>query len=90
MNAVVPYARAKVSLRVHPEQDPVEAQAALIDYLEGLRPFGVSLTVHAGETGNGFRRGDVRPGLRGGARRARERVGRRDGDVRLGRARSRS
>jgi acetylornithine deacetylase/succinyl-diaminopimelate desuccinylase-like protein len=54
VNAVVPYARAKLSLRVHPEQDPVEAQALLIRYLEGLDPFGVSLTVHAAETGQGF------------------------------------
>src|SRR4029077_11017426 len=54
VNAVVPYARAKVSLRVHPEQDPVEAQAALVGYLEGLHPFGVSLTVQAAETGKGF------------------------------------
>src|SRR5262245_25025965 len=54
VNAVVPYARAKVSLRVHPEQDPVEAQAALARYLEELRPFGVSLTVHAGQIGQGF------------------------------------
>jgi acetylornithine deacetylase/succinyl-diaminopimelate desuccinylase-like protein len=50
----VPYARAKLSLRVHPEQDPLEAQAALISYLESLRPFGVPLTVHAAETGQGF------------------------------------
>jgi acetylornithine deacetylase/succinyl-diaminopimelate desuccinylase-like protein len=54
VNAVVPYARAKLSLRVHPEQDPVEAQATLVSYLESLRPFGVSLTVHAAETGKGF------------------------------------
>jgi cysteinylglycine-S-conjugate dipeptidase len=54
VNAVVPYARAKLSLRVHPEQDPAEAQAALISYLEGLHPFGVSLTLHAAETGKGF------------------------------------
>jgi acetylornithine deacetylase/succinyl-diaminopimelate desuccinylase-like protein len=54
VNAVVPYARAKVSLRVHPEQDPVEAQAALVRFLEELEPFGVSLTVHALETGQGF------------------------------------
>ncbi len=54
VNAVVPYARAKVSLRVHPEQDPVEAQTALIRHLEALKPFGVSLTVHALETGTGF------------------------------------
>jgi cysteinylglycine-S-conjugate dipeptidase len=54
VNAVVPYARAKISLRVHPEQDPREAQAALVSYLGGLRPFGVSLTAHAAETGQGF------------------------------------
>jgi acetylornithine deacetylase/succinyl-diaminopimelate desuccinylase-like protein len=54
VNAVVPHARAKVSLRVHPEQDPAEAQAALIRHLEELRPFGVTLSVHAGETGQGF------------------------------------
>jgi acetylornithine deacetylase/succinyl-diaminopimelate desuccinylase-like protein len=54
VNAVVPYARAKLSLRVHPEQDPLEAQAALISYLERLHPFGVSLTVRAAETGKGF------------------------------------
>ena len=38
VNAVVPYARAKLSLRVHPEQDAVEAQAALVRHLEGLQP----------------------------------------------------
>jgi acetylornithine deacetylase/succinyl-diaminopimelate desuccinylase-like protein len=54
VNAVVPYARAKLSLRVHPEQDPTDAQAVLISYLEGLRPFGVPLVAHAAETGQGF------------------------------------
>src|SRR5262249_34619232 len=54
VNAVVPYARAKLSLRVHPEQDPVEAQAALIEHLEAMHPFGVQLTLHAAETGKGF------------------------------------
>ena len=54
VNAVVPYARAKISLRVHPEQDPGEAQAALVRHLEGLRPFGIELTVHVAETGKGF------------------------------------
>ena len=54
VNAVVPYARAKVSLRVHPEQHPGEAQAALVRHLEEVRPFGVELTVHAAETGKGF------------------------------------
>jgi acetylornithine deacetylase/succinyl-diaminopimelate desuccinylase-like protein len=54
VNAVVPYARAKVSGRVHPEQDPLVAQSALVRHLEGLRPLGVSLTVHPAETGSGF------------------------------------
>ena len=54
VNAVVPYARAKVSGRLHPEQDPLEAQAALVRHFEGLRPYGVSLVVHTAETGSGF------------------------------------
>jgi len=54
VNAVVPSARAKLSLRVHPEQDSREAQAALASYLEGLRPFGVTFTLHLSETGRGF------------------------------------
>ena len=54
LNAVSPHARAKISLRVHPEQDAVEAQQALIRHLEGVRPFGIDLTVEAGSTGNGF------------------------------------
>jgi acetylornithine deacetylase/succinyl-diaminopimelate desuccinylase-like protein len=54
LNAVSPYARAKINLRVHPEQDAVEAQAALIRHLESVRPFGIGLEVKAAETGNGF------------------------------------
>lgn len=54
LNAVVPYARAKLNLRIHPEQDPEEAQAALMRHLEGLRPFGIALEVEAAETGKGF------------------------------------
>src|SRR5262249_45684186 len=41
VNAVVPYARAKLSLRVHPEQDPSEAQARLVGVPGGLAPFGI-------------------------------------------------
>jgi acetylornithine deacetylase/succinyl-diaminopimelate desuccinylase-like protein len=54
VNAVVPYARAKLSLRVHPEQDPREAQALLMEQLERAKPFGVELTTQAAETGQGF------------------------------------
>ena len=54
VNAVVPYARAKINLRVHPQQDAHEAQAALIQHLRRVRPFGIPLSVTAGATGNGF------------------------------------
>jgi len=54
VNAVVPRAKAKVSMRVHPEQDPVEAQQIVMRYLEELRPFGVPLTVEPAGTGSGF------------------------------------
>jgi acetylornithine deacetylase/succinyl-diaminopimelate desuccinylase-like protein len=54
VNAVVPSARAKISIRVHPEQDPTEAQAAVVAHLEALRPFGIPLRVEAAEVGKGF------------------------------------
>lgn len=54
INAVIPFARARLNVRVHPAQDPLEAQAAVIAHLRALRPFGVDLTVTAGETGPGF------------------------------------
>ncbi|MFI9352180.1 M20/M25/M40 family metallo-hydrolase [Streptomyces lydicus] len=53
-SAVVPYARAKLNLRVHPRQDPQEAQAALVRHLQRLRPFGIPLTVTPGEAGPGY------------------------------------
>jgi acetylornithine deacetylase/succinyl-diaminopimelate desuccinylase-like protein len=54
VNAVVPYARARLNLRIHPQQDPAEALDALVRHLEGLRPFGIALEVEPGETGKGF------------------------------------
>jgi acetylornithine deacetylase/succinyl-diaminopimelate desuccinylase-like protein len=54
VNAVVPSARAKISLRIHPAQDPLEAQAALVKHFEAQQPFGVPLEVKAHETGKGF------------------------------------
>ncbi|MFE2039585.1 M20/M25/M40 family metallo-hydrolase [Streptomyces sp. NPDC059477] len=53
-SAVVPYARAKLNLRFHPRQDPHEAQALLLEHLRPLQPFGVPLTVTAGDTGPGY------------------------------------
>lgn len=53
--AVQSHARAGLNLRVHPEQDAKEAQAAVIRHLEAQRPFGVPLEITAGATGDGFR-----------------------------------
>ncbi len=54
LNAVQPFARAVLNLRVHPGQDAGEAQQALVTYLKGLRPMGIALEVTAGAIGNGF------------------------------------
>jgi acetylornithine deacetylase/succinyl-diaminopimelate desuccinylase-like protein len=54
LNAVNPHARALMNLRVHPRQDAVEAQTALIEHLRSALPYGVQLDVSAGATGNGF------------------------------------
>lgn len=54
LNAVSPYARAKLNVRVHPQQDPREAQDAVVRHLRAVRPFGIELTVHAHETGRGY------------------------------------
>jgi cysteinylglycine-S-conjugate dipeptidase len=54
VNAVQPYARAKLNVRVHPEQSAEEAQAAVIRHLERARPFCVPLRVQGGATGDGF------------------------------------
>jgi acetylornithine deacetylase/succinyl-diaminopimelate desuccinylase-like protein len=54
VNAVSPYARAKLNVRVHPEQDGAEAQAAVIAHLERTKPFGIALELSTGATGNGF------------------------------------
>lgn len=54
VNAVASSARAVLNLRVHPQQDAAEAQAALVAHLEAQRPFGLELTVTPGEVGNGF------------------------------------
>ena len=54
VNAVVPYARAKINLRVHPEQNADEARDALVRHLKEIRPFGIALEVTPGATGNGY------------------------------------
>ena len=54
VNAVSPYARAVLNVRVHPEQDAAEAQHAVIRHLLAQRPYGIELDVKPGATGNGF------------------------------------
>ena len=54
VNAVSPYARAALNVRVHPEQDAAEAQDAVIRHPREQRPFGIELDVRPGPTGNGF------------------------------------
>lgn len=54
INAVVPRARAKVSLRVPPGTDPKQAQQALADYLIAQAPWGVQVEVEPGATGDGY------------------------------------
>ena len=54
VNAVSPYARAVLNVRVHPEQDSAEAQAAVIEHLRAVKPFGIDIRIEAGPTGDGF------------------------------------
>jgi acetylornithine deacetylase/succinyl-diaminopimelate desuccinylase-like protein len=61
VNAVSPYARAVLNVRVHPEQDAAEAQAAVIEHLRSVRPFGIEIDVRPGPTGNGFAAGSDGP-----------------------------
>jgi acetylornithine deacetylase/succinyl-diaminopimelate desuccinylase-like protein len=54
VSAVQPYARAKLNVRVHPEQGAAEAQAAVIRHLEAARPLGIELRAWGGDPGDGF------------------------------------
>jgi len=53
-NTLVPSARAKLSLRIAPGQDPAAAATALRRHLEAHAPFGARVTVTAGESGQAF------------------------------------
>jgi acetylornithine deacetylase/succinyl-diaminopimelate desuccinylase-like protein len=50
-NTLAPSARAKISLRIAPGQDPAAAMAALRAHLESHAPFGAHVTVSDGELG---------------------------------------
>ena len=43
-NQIVPFARARVSLRIAPGDDPITARQALVDHLRSHAPWGVEVT----------------------------------------------
>ena len=53
-NALLPSARAKVSMRIAPGQDPVAAMDALAAHLEAAAPWGAEVVVHRGALGEAF------------------------------------
>lgn len=53
INAVIPTARARVSLRVPPDADAETARAALITHLESHAPWGIKVTVTPDAVGQG-------------------------------------
>ncbi len=53
-NALVPRARARISVRIAPGQDPAEAQAAVTKHLEAAAPWHARVTVTPDTTGEGF------------------------------------
>jgi acetylornithine deacetylase/succinyl-diaminopimelate desuccinylase-like protein len=52
-NALVPVARARISARLAPGQDPVQAQRAIIAHLQARVPWGAQLTTTALEAASG-------------------------------------
>jgi acetylornithine deacetylase/succinyl-diaminopimelate desuccinylase-like protein len=54
VNALVPVATAKVSLRLAPGQHPEEAMTALTDHLVSRAPWGAQVTVTPGASGDAF------------------------------------
>lgn len=48
INQLVPVARAKVSVRIAPGDDPARAMAALVSHLEAQRPWGAEVIVTPG------------------------------------------
>lgn len=63
-NTIAPRARAKISLRVAPGQDPVEARAALRAHLESHAPFGARVTVVERDAGQAFQAAGDTPAMR--------------------------
>ncbi len=53
-NQLVPAARARISLRLAPGQDPVKALDALVSHLEGYAPWGAQVRVTRGSEAEPF------------------------------------
>ena len=53
-NALIPKARARISVRLAPGQEPAVAQKAVKDHLEAAAPWSVKVKVTPGTTGEGF------------------------------------
>jgi acetylornithine deacetylase/succinyl-diaminopimelate desuccinylase-like protein len=60
-NALVPRARARVSVRVAPGLDPIKAQEAVTRHLTSVAPWGVKVTITPGTIGEGFLAGTGGP-----------------------------
>ena len=60
-NALLPRARAKLSLRLPPGQDPAAARAALAAHLESVVPWGARLKLTEGALAHGFAAGTDGP-----------------------------
>lgn len=54
INQIVPEARAKVSLRIAPGEDPEAAMEALVEHLRASAPWGIELDVARGTAGAPF------------------------------------
>ena len=54
INQLVPVARAKISMRIAPGQDPVAARDALVAHLEAAVPWGVDVVITPGALGDAF------------------------------------
>jgi acetylornithine deacetylase/succinyl-diaminopimelate desuccinylase-like protein len=54
INALVPVATAKISMRLAPGDVPERAMAALVDHLEANAPWGARVTVTPGSSGEAF------------------------------------
>lgn len=70
-NQLVPVARAKISLRIAPGDDPARAMDLLAAHVETNAPWGVEVDVRRGEGGHGLRVSNAGPAF-GAMRRAME------------------